>query len=244
MSLSAHDDDDLSDVIELLATIINHDLRNPLSAITTAAHLIGSRTDSERITRPLGRIVASAERIDRMVSQLVDVARIRAGSGLRLDPEPLDLAVVAHALVGDMPEADRARIEVTARGDCAGVWDRARLPALLGHLLDNACEHGDAGRTVSVAVDGDDPDQVRVEIHNCGAIVPERLALIFGLPDAGIRRRHRRESRGHTGLGLGLYLSNEIALAHGGVLSVTSDDDDGTRFTLALPRHAATADPP
>jgi phosphoserine phosphatase RsbU/P len=229
---------ELRELIELMATIINHDLRNPLSAITTAAYLIESRAESERVTRPLGRIVISAERIDRMISQLVDIARLSLGTGMRVEREPLDLGVVARTVVNELPPEQRARVEITGRGDGAGLWDRHRLPEVVRHLVNNACEHGDEDTTITVIVDGDFEDEVELEIHNHGHIPPERLANLFTPLDASTRRRHRRELHGSTGLGLGLYLSQQIARAHGGTLAVSSSAADGTRFSLALPRLA------
>lgn len=229
---------DLRELLELMATIINHDLRNPLSAITTAAYLVESRAESERVTRPLGRIVISAERIDRMITQLVDLARLALGTGMHLDREPLDLSVVARTVVQELPPEQRARVELTGRGDGAGLWDRHRLPEVVRHLVNNACEHGDERGAITLVVDGDRDDEVELAIHNLGHIPPERLATLFTPLDASTRRRHRRELHGSTGLGLGLYLGQQIARAHGGTLAVASSPADGTRFSLVLPRLA------
>jgi len=64
--------------------VLGHDLRNPLSAITTSASLLLRRADSEQISKPTARILAGAERMARMIDQILDFTRIRLGTGLRL----------------------------------------------------------------------------------------------------------------------------------------------------------------
>ncbi len=207
--------------------ILGHDLRNPLSAIMTAAGLMRRRSTDENVTKPSERILSSADRMARMVDQLLDFARSRLGKGLQLDKGPSDLAEVCR-MVLDEHGSDRITLEV--RGDATGVWDVDRLAQLVRTLVGNALTHGRGDTKVTLDVDGTAERNVQLTIANRGTIPAELLPALFEPRDG------KRD--GSKALGLGLYICRQIALEHRGSLDVASGEELGTRFTLTLPRKA------
>jgi signal transduction histidine kinase len=213
--------------------VLAHDLRNPLASITmTLQQLERSATDDKTRAR-VERIRRVAARMDNMIRDLLDYAR--AGTDrIPIAPGAMDLGDLCHELVEEFELADPERsIELTTRGELAGLWDRARLHQAISNLVGNATRYGEGKAKVEVRRA---EDRVEVRVHNDGPpIAAEMLPVIFEPFERG------EESR--TGLGLGLYIVREIARAHGGSVSVDSAPGQGTTFTLRLPLGAAPPAP-
>jgi PAS domain S-box-containing protein len=218
---------------EMFAAVLGHDLRNPLSAIFTGAQLLLRLAVDERQRRPAGRIITSAERMARMIDQLLDFTRIRLGAGLKIEPAAANLGELARQLVEETEAALGTRIVFTRSGDTIGVWDADRLAQVLSNLLANAVQHGAGDRPATIHVDGRDPAGVVVDVWNRGRIPEDILPQIFE-PFRG--SRYQREQA--RGLGLGLYIAHEIVRAHGGAVTVDSTEAEGTTFRVGLPRRA------
>jgi signal transduction histidine kinase/PAS domain-containing protein len=217
---------------EKFTAMLGHDLRNPLNAITTTAQLLERRAVTPDIARRAARIVRSAERMSRMIAQLLDLARVRAGGGLRVQTEQLDLAALCQLVIDELRQVyPGASIELTTTGALRGSWDGDRLAQVISNLAGNALEHGEPGAPVQVDIDGSDPERVSIRVENRGAISEDVLATLFE-PFRGVHYR----SQNTRGLGLGLYISREIVAAHGGRIEVQSSGDAGTRFDIVLPR--------
>jgi PAS domain S-box-containing protein len=216
---------------DLFTGVLAHDLRNPLTGIITSVRLAAMRSTDQQMTKPLARIGTSAERMMRLVEQLLDFARVRLGQSLPLTPRPTDLLpLVRHAIDELEGACETARVRVERVGDTAGVWDLDRLGQVFSNLIGNALQHG-AGDEVHIVVDGSERNTVRFRIRNSGTIPPALLPKLF--EPLGRADRARESSRG---LGLGLFIAQQIATAHGGRLEVQSNQSEGTTFTLVLPR--------
>jgi len=123
----------------------------------------------------------------------------------------------------------RNTISLETRGDGRGLWDGDRLLQVLSNLLGNAIQHGGSG-SIWVRVD-DEGETLAITVHNQGPpIPPDVLPFIFD----PFRQGEGGQARS---VGLGLYIVQQIVLAHGGQIHVTSPDSDGTTFTVRLPRH-------
>jgi len=220
---------------ELFTGMLGHDLRNPLGAIMTGAQLAVSRVEDERVLKPLSRILTSGTRMARMIDQLLDFTRLRVGAGIPIERRRCELEPLLRQAIDELEHARPASIiAIECAGDTAGTWDADRLLQVFSNLVANAVQHGNAGETARVSVDGTDGASVRVRVHNAGAIPADLLPRLFEPMTAGERRRERSQ-----GLGLGLFITREILKAHGGAIEVSSSEQDGTTFTLALPRTAA-----
>jgi signal transduction histidine kinase len=210
--------------------ILGHDLRNPLQAIVTSAHLlIGA--DNDTLVRPAARVLASGQRMGRMIDQLLDFTRVRVGNGVPLAPLRVDLVTLVRDVVGEIEDARGCVIRLTQKGRADGRWDPDRLSQVFSNLVANAVQHGDPAAGVDVGIDGEG-DPVVVVVENGGGIPPDLRARLFEPMAGGVRRRD-----GSQGLGLGLFITREIVAAHGGRIDVDCGDDR-TAFVVSLPRGA------
>jgi signal transduction histidine kinase len=219
-----------------LIGIVSHDLRTPLSAITLGTTLL-LRSDSlqDRHRTTLMRILSSAERAQRLIGNLLDFTQARVGGGFVLQYRPVDLHEFISWVVEEVrlvhPEQE---IEFESSGDGQGEWDSDRLAQIITNLLNNAVLHGQEDEPVQVRVSGE-PDTVSISVHNWGpAIPPEALPHLFEP-----MRRGTRAARpsGNKSVGLGLYIVQQIVVAHGGTIEVHSSAQQGTTFVVCLPRH-------
>jgi signal transduction histidine kinase len=213
--------------------VIGHDLRNPLAAIRTGTHLLLKRgTLDPRDAAVVGRLVSSADRMSRMIDDLLDFTRGRLGGGIPLRRSFVDLHALSRDVVEEAQSAHGQHVELQVSGDPRGHWDSDRLAQLLSNLVGNALQHSSNG-VVSVRV-WDDHSFAVITVHNTGpAIPPELLGGIF-------EPFHRGERSASSGLGLGLYIVERIVDAHGGTIAVTSSEQHGTTFEVRLPRRRAS----
>jgi signal transduction histidine kinase len=216
---------------EMFAGMLGHDLRNPLSAITTGANYIARLNASQKTTKAASRILSSAERMARMIDQLLDFTRIRVGGGLALAPTRFDLEELLCKVKDELEAANPERsITVDVEGNATGEWDHDRLLQVFSNLVGNALHHGRGDQPVKVRCNGRSAKHLGVTVHNAGCVPAEVLPVLFE-PFRGNARYQRTR-----GLGLGLFITQQIVVAHGGTIDVTSDEAAGTTFRLVLPR--------
>lgn len=220
-----------------LVGIVGHDLRNPLAAIAMAtARLIKRGNLPEEEAKSVARVQASADRIGRILDQLLDMTRARLGDGIPVNPRPCELAPIATEVVDEL-RAGKPEVTFDLRidGNTAGVWDAGRLEQAVSNLVGNAVQHGQPGGPVAILVTGE-ADSVSVSVHNRGEPIPaDLLPSIFNPFTKGARGRKQPGS-----LGLGLFIVAEIVRSHRGQMEVTSTAEAGTTFTFRIPRRALT----
>jgi len=217
---------------ELFVAILGHDLRNPLGALVAGTELLADQLTDDRHQRTLSRMSSAGRRMTAMIEQLLDLARARLGGGVGFARarRPVDVRELVQHTLDELRASHRDReVAFEAAGDCTTSGDPERLLQLFSNVIANALAHGEPGGTVVVRVAGDHPDIV-VEIKNPGVIPPEQLASLF----EPFRREHRHTQS--AGLGLGLFISQQIALAHRGDIEVASSPGAGTAVTIRLPR--------
>jgi len=219
----------------LLIGVLAHDLRSPLGAVRMSADYL-LRTDRlhDNDLRAASRIVSSSSRMARYISDLLDFSQTLLGASLPITRAPIDLVPLCADVVDELRSAHpAATIEAELPDRMAGSWDAARLSQLVSNLIANAVIHGEAGWPVLVRLSAAGTS-ASIEVHNRGEpIAPGSLPTLFQ-PLMHSRPEPQR-MRGSSGLGLGLYIAREIALAHGGTLVVRSETEAGTTFTACLP---------
>ena len=228
---------------DLFLAVLGHDLRNPLSTIQLGATVLQrSPAITARDHNTVQTIARSAERMRQMVHDLLDFTRTRLGARLPITANTCDLSLLCQGIAAEFRTAHPDRtISIATQGDCRGQWDEARIQQLISNLLGNAIQHGYRGTDIGIVVNGTDADAVTVGIRNRGPVIAEwRRRLIFDPLVRGVDPDTDAIDYQRTSLGLGLYIVHEIATAHGGSVTVTSDEVDGTTFRVELPRHLPT----
>jgi signal transduction histidine kinase len=215
---------------DLFISILGHDLRTPLGAIQMGAELIVRGSQDARTLRPAARILSSADRMARMIEQLLDFARARHG-GIMLQPRATNLAAIASQIVQELEDSNpSAHIGLVEWGDVSGIWDPDRLAAVVSNLAGNAVKHGSEHTSITVELDGTDAAVVLLRVTNVGAIPAESIPTLF----EPFKRTAPARS-GEKGLGLGLFIARAIVHAHGGKIDVRSAGE-ATVFEVTLPR--------
>lgn len=197
--------------LQMLA-MLGHDLRDPLTSISMAAQVLEFRQqDSERLGR---RIQASSNRMARLISQVLDMARLESGSGLDLSRRRTDLRQVLVDLIDESLIAYPAtHLDLDAPAQVEALVDPDRLSQAVANLLSNARHHGDPHAPVGVSLVAD-AGQVRIEISNVAEPIPDaRVQELFSA-----FKRGSINPRNRSGLGLGLYIARRIIAEHGGDL--------------------------
>jgi signal transduction histidine kinase len=218
---------------EFFATI-SHDLKSPLSSVSEAAYLLregAAGALTPRQTRLVGIIATSSDRILRLVNRLLSLSRLRSGV-LPLESRPVDLTPLVERVVEELrPQAETGEVLLESESLGAGLvveGDEERLGEVVVNLVANAVRFTPKGGQVRVRLAGAERD-VLLAVEDTGVGIP--AAALSGIFD---RYRQVRPDRG--GSGLGLAIVRGVVDAHGGRVSVESEEGKGTRFTVALPR--------
>jgi len=213
--------------------ILGHDLRTPLSAIIWGAALLTRTGDIEaQRVRVASRILTSAQRMTRMIADLLDLTRTRLGGGIPIVRKPADLEGICKDVTLELNVSHpNAEFHCTNEGDLRGEWDPDRLTQVISNLVGNALQHGD-GTRVDVVIRGAG-DEVFLSVHNNGPSIPEAIRASIFEPLA----RHVPSGESNTtSIGLGLFIARAIVTAHGGEITLDSTAERGTTFEVRLPR--------
>lgn len=220
---------------EDVVAVVSHDLRSPLSAISLGSSLLLGREElDERTLGAVRRISSAAERATRLIRDLLDFTRARV-SGLPIQLKPLDFHELVRRVVDEVRLAWPGRtIEASTSGDGQGEWDEGRLSQVVTNLVGNALQHGPSEEPVYVSTRGEG-EGVLLEVRNAGAPIPPVLRSKLFEP----YRRGSDAGEGRGSLGLGLFITRQIVQGHGGTIEVRSTAEEGTLFTVWLPRKPA-----
>ncbi len=217
-----------------MLAIVGHDLRNPLSAFITGVEILTQTLPADSPSAKLvKRLDNSAQRMTRMVEQLLDVTRARLGSGIPVARREVELGPVVSAVVEELALAyPKATIELRAHEPIFGAWDPDRIAQVISNLTANAIQYGRPATPIVVELETTPTTAVICvtnQIRNA-PIPSEQLATLF---EPFRRGAERAQQAG--GLGLGLYIVRELVRAHGGTIEAESSPA-GTTFRVRLPR--------
>jgi len=211
---------------EQMIGIVSHDLRNPLSAIRLGLQLLEKKGVASGQSATLSKVHRAADRATQLINDLLDFTSARIGSGLAVHLEPVELHdIVGHAVEELALAFPGHHIAHVRTGAGTAQADAHRLTQAIGNLVANAASYGDPGRDITVTT-SIDVSGWRVAVHNWGPpIPPEAQQRLFTPMVRGVA-----EGSAHRNVGLGLYIVNELAKAHGGQLKLTSTEELGTTF--------------
>jgi signal transduction histidine kinase len=216
--------------------VASHELRTPLTSLKLELSNLGRVAQrnqgvvpAERLSEKLGKIEGQADRLHRLINELLDVSRISSGR-LELELDPVDLtqlAVEVGARFQDEAARAGSELAINAPAPVIGRWDRNRLEQVITNMITNALKYG-RGRPVHITVEGGACARLTVSDQGVG-IAPEDQRRIFD------RFERASSSRNFGGIGLGLWIVREIVNALGGKVGVESALGSGSTFTVELP---------
>ncbi|HEY1558384.1 MAG TPA: HAMP domain-containing sensor histidine kinase [Kofleriaceae bacterium] len=211
------------EVRDLFIGILGHDLRDPLTTIRITGRMLAKQP---QLQEHAARIDQACARMQRLVDDVLDFARGHLGGGIPALPSPADMGSLCRAAADELAAANpRRHIAVTLHGDLHGSFDRDRVVQVMSNLLSNAVHHGTGA--VELAARGE-PDAIITEVTNHGPPIPPAvLARIFD--------PFSHAATPSAGLGLGLYIVEQIVRAHGATIAVRSEGD-ATTFAIRWPR--------
>jgi signal transduction histidine kinase len=209
---------------ERILGVVSHDLRSPLTTIRTGSDYLLARRDlPEDAVKVARRIQRNAERMSRLINDLLDFTRLQSG-GLAIRPQASRLADIVVESVEDLRLSQARAIDLTVETQRAGRVDGDRLAQAVANLVGNAVQHSVDTSPVSVVL-RERGDRFELSVWNAGELGADAHAIFEPF----------RKGNGSNGMGLGLYISQQIARAHGGEITVSSSPEAGTLFRLVLP---------
>ena len=222
-----------------LISTVSHELRSPLTAISgyTETLLSGGPWDAETEQEFLGIIAASAEKLAKLVDNLLDAAKMEAGV-LRLDREPLRVErIIAQVATRQRALSPNHPITVTIAPDLPlADADPFRVEQVVTNLVENAIKYSPAGGPIALRAEGGAAITVTVSDEGIG-VAPEHIEQLFDR----FYRVDNSLARTTKGVGLGLFICRSVVEAHGGRIWVESEPGAGSRFRFTLPLLAAEA---
>ncbi len=212
---------------------VSHELKTPIGALALLAETIASTDDVEVVQRLADQLAREADRLGRIVDDLLDLSLIEAQAAPTREPTPARVLVEqAIERLGPLALARQIPLRVEPIADeLVVVCDATQLVGAITNLLDNAVKYSEQGQEVQISARGDDGRVVlAVEDHGIG--IPSRdLERIF----ERFYRVDKARSRATGGTGLGLAIVRHSAEAHGGEVTVESIEGEGSVFRLFLP---------
>jgi signal transduction histidine kinase len=226
---------------EFLA-VAAHELKTPITSLRINAQLIlrrlqrGEEQQSNWLGERVGVIERQADRLTRLINQVLDVARLDQRK-LAIDRAPVDIVALAAGQVALM-QARTAQHTITLAGEAhvLAEIDSGGIEQVISNLLDNAIKYSPDGGEILVTIQVDDRDQVSLAVRDHGVGIPADKR------DAIFERFYQAHADDHrSGLGLGLYICAQIVALHDGNISVEFPNDGGTQFVVTLPIQARTS---
>lgn len=218
---------------EDMLAVVSHDLRNPLGTIMTSAALLRRGAPPERVADLVAMIARSANRMNLLIADLLDLARID-GNTLTLEPGPVDVADVVRECIeqhAEIAERKSLTLTVALTSDLTANGDRERVVQILSNVIGNALKFTPIGGTVTVSAKRDG-DMVRISTTDTGRGIPkEHLAHVFD--------RYWHAGQDKSSVGLGLSIVKGLVEAQGGQVLVESEEGRGATVSFTLPSSSA-----
>ncbi len=225
----------------IFLAVLGHDLRGPLNAVLLTAEILSRLSSDGPTSAYTERLIRSGKRMQDLLDSLLDYSRSSLGQGIAIRRSQVDLAAECEEELAVVRAALPGRqIDLVVSGVTEGEFDASRVRESLANLVFNAARYGAEGTAISVKLSGTE-GKVALSVTNQGAPIPDALLPSLFEP---LRRGHSEpttESPGRSNMGLGLFIVQEVAVAHGGGVEVVSGAGT-TVFTVTLARARAEAE--
>lgn len=223
---------------DLFLAVLGHDLRAPLASISLVGDLLArTRVASDPVAILAQRAKRNAILMSVMITDLLGFARLQMGAAMPTVRVMTDALEICEAAVADAHAMyPKSTIVFHHSGDLLGLFDGVRLRQLVTNLLINAAQYSTQGSEVQLEAAGSE-DVISFSVRNRGRLIPEESLKAIFQPMVQLASDSEQDTRPRTSLGLGLYIAQETATAHGGTLGATSTAAGGTVFSASFPRH-------
>ena len=218
---------------EQFVSTLSHDMRNPLFIARASAEMIGKNPTNIELNRNFAeKIIENIDRANQMIQDLLDSNRIRSGAKLTVIKSECDLGKMISLVSEDLSQIYGKKFVVTCSESLVGQFDCNGIRRAIENLVTNAVKYGDAKKPITLSAKQNDYE-IHIKVHNFGNPIPLKdQATLFD-------HFHRSESAqlsGQHGWGIGLTLVKGITEAHDGRVDVKSSANEGTTFSLILPK--------
>lgn len=229
---------------EEFLSIASHELKTPLTTVKGYGQILGrllrrQNGDPDRLIRLADQLQEQLSRFETLIADLLDVSRIQQ-RGLELRPEPTDLVELIRTVINrfEYPAEPDPRHHFVIHGpnEMHGIWDPDRLDQVLTNLISNAVKYSPDGGAIEISIVHFKDDQIELAVIDRGIGIPEEEQGQLFRPFA----RSETVQRAISGVGLGLYISQQIVNRHGGTIWLESTPGVGSRFAILLPRDYTT----
>ncbi len=221
----------LKSVKERMSNILTHDLRNPLTSTKISAQLVLKKLPSDDSSAPkLKLIINNMDRLDQMITGLLDASKLEAGHSLPVELNLCDLDLIIRQVVDELSLSSPDCFVVRSEGKCLGYWDENGIRRIIENLITNAIKYGDDNTAITISL-SQDKNSTELSVHNIGnPISPENVPILFQ------QYRRLNSTKAQAGWGLGLTMVKGMVDAHKGSIVVESEKDKGTTFIIKLPK--------
>lgn len=221
------------DLRERFVSALTHDLRTPLAIAKVGSQVIKLNLDKpQTVIETADRIAVSVDRAERMIKDLLDANRLKAGVGINITLQECHLDSIVSFVVDDLEKLHGKRFKFNkANNDIYGKWDNLAIHRMIENLSSNAIKYGSHDTDVILTISSDG-EFAEISVHNEGKAIStsdkEKLFTHYNRTSAALES-------GKAGWGIGLALVKGLAEAHGGSICAFSEEGQGTTFTIRLP---------
>ena len=225
---------------EAFISVAAHELKTPISSLRLSAQLAErvlqqtNTPEQERLSRQIHTVIDQSVKLARLVEQMLDVSRVKAGR-LEIQPEPTDVVGLIEGIVDNARQkTTKHAVRLLAERPLDATMDPLRVEQVLVNLVDNAIKYSPNGGPIDIEAT-QEADSVRISVTDNGiGIPPEHRERVF-------EQFYQAHAGGSAaGMGLGLYISRQIAELHGGTLAAEFPEEGGSRFVLTLPKRPSS----
>jgi signal transduction histidine kinase len=218
---------------ERMSTTLTHDLRNPLTSAKISAQLVLRKLSADDASvSKMKLIIRNMDRLDQMITGVLDASRLKAGESVPIDVKFCDLDKIVREVTDELSLANPDSFKVESTGNCPGYWDENGLRRVIENLVTNAVKYGDENKYITISLTHDQTS-AKLIVHNFGnPIPPEDIPVLFE------QYRRLKSDEDKAGWGLGLTMVKGMVDAHKGSIQVESEMSKGTSFIINLPKDA------
>lgn len=220
---------------KLIGTLA-HDIRNPLAAARMAIEMLEHEAGKDRLKKVKKMTWNSLNKSIQLVEGLLDSIKVRAGEGIMLTFEEVDLYEDIQTVHAEACEVYTEEIILNCVDEgLDGVYDATAIRRLLENLISNAVKYGYSDKPITVSIESENTSHLLIKVHNYGEPIPqEKQKDIFSFLEYGNQNKNKQ----YQSYGIGLTLVKMVAEAHGGKVELKSSKEEGTEFSVVIKKHA------